>query len=389
MSQLRLRQIALAFFVGGLTLAHSPTKARPSLSSPTHSRKLVNDESLSVQPSSQAGASSLTNPSSGSTENASTAATGTSSSATDTTGTQTPSGLVGQVLPVTAVTAATQFIPLPQPSNSQNNMLQQLMQGLSGMGGNGASNRSSGSGYGSGSPSSSSSSPSSGSNFSPGGSSGGGGSRSDEVGSAAPLPADVQISGRNCSATATTWQPPTAGSFRTTSCFGYRRSTGSHHDGVDMVLEDRTIRPVAPGKIIEAKWRGAYGCQIIIEHETCPSAIGGTKCYSQYAHLKCESGFGPSCRCPASGNVGQKVNPCSKLGQMGQTGGNSTGEHLHLEVRTSSHSNAKDPVRDFKEWQAHTNYNYKQSNCGTVGKGGAPMRQQQFSHGGGSREGKK
>lgn len=385
MSRLRLRQIVFVFSIGGLILVHSSAKARPSSPSPTHSRKLLNDESLSVQPSSQAGATSLTNPTSGSTESASTAATGTGNSVTATTGTQTPSGLVGQVLPVTAATAATQFIPLPQQSNSQNNMLQQLMQGLGGMGGNGAGNRSSSSG--SGSPYSSSSNPSSGSGFSPGGSSGGGGSRSDEVGSAAPLPADVQVSGRNCSATATTWQPPTAGSFRTTSCFGYRRSTGTHHDGVDMVLEDRTIRPVAPGKIIEAQWRGAYGCQIVIEHETCPSAIGGTKCYSQYAHLKCESGYGPSCRCPASGNVGQKVSPCSKLGQMGQTGGNSTGEHLHFEVRTSSHGNQKDPVRDFREWQAHTNYNYKQSNCGTVGKGGAPKRQQQFSHGGGSSKG--
>lgn len=197
------------------------------------------------------------------------------------------------------------------------------------------------------------------------------GARNDETTptSNAPLPQDTNVRDRDCADTRKTWQPPTKERFRVTSCFGSRASKGGrHHNGIDMVMEgSASINPVAPGRIIQAGAAGGYGCQIVIEHDSCPAAIGGSKCYSQYAHLKKEGG-----RCP--GGVGQKVNACTKIATMGNTGA-SDGAHLHFEVRTGpSSSTARDPVTSFREWQAHSNYNYQGSTCGSVGNGRAPAK---------------
>ncbi|MEV3870173.1 M23 family metallopeptidase [Streptomyces sp. NPDC049906] len=99
------------------------------------------------------------------------------------------------------------------------------------------------------------------------------------------------------------------------------RASGSmwssgYHTGVDFSVPAGTpLKAVGPGTVVSAGWAGAYGNQVIIQH-----ADGK---YSQYAHL---SQLGVS--------AGQSVSGGQQIGLAGSTG-NSTGPHLHFEIRTS------------------------------------------------------
>ncbi|NJQ00287.1 transglycosylase family protein [Streptomyces zingiberis] len=99
----------------------------------------------------------------------------------------------------------------------------------------------------------------------------------------------------------------------------YRASGASwssgHHTGVDFpVATGTSVKAVAAGEVVSAGWAGAYGYQVVVRH-----ADGR---YSQYAHLS-----------QLSVRAGQQVGAGSQLGRSGSTG-NSTGPHLHFEVRT-------------------------------------------------------
>lgn len=110
---------------------------------------------------------------------------------------------------------------------------------------------------------------------------------------------------------------PVAGSYVTT---GYKAggslwSSGSH-SGVDFrAASGSPVVAVGAGTVVEAGWAGAYGNNIVIKMKD------GS--YTQYGHL---SSIGVS--------VGQRVTPGQQIGLSGSTG-NSTGPHLHFEVRTS------------------------------------------------------
>lgn len=98
----------------------------------------------------------------------------------------------------------------------------------------------------------------------------------------------------------------------------YGRS-GSHwshgHTGEDFTAASGTsVKAVAAGTVVKAGWGGAYGNEIVIRH-----ADGK---YTQYGHL---SKF--------STKAGAKVTAGQQIGLSGSTG-NSTGPHLHFEVRT-------------------------------------------------------
>ncbi len=103
---------------------------------------------------------------------------------------------------------------------------------------------------------------------------------------------------------------PTRG--RLTSGFGMR--WGRMHQGIDIAAPIGTaVNAADAGRVQFAGWRGSYGNLIIINHEN------GYQTY--YAHLN-------------SMNVkaGDRVFKGERIGGMGTTG-NSTGSHLHFEVR--------------------------------------------------------
>ncbi|UUN30488.1 peptidoglycan DD-metalloendopeptidase family protein [Streptomyces sp. FIT100] len=88
-----------------------------------------------------------------------------------------------------------------------------------------------------------------------------------------------------------------------------------YHTGVDFPVPTGTsVRAVAAGRVVSAGWAGAYGYEIVIRH------TDGR--YSQYAHLSA-----------LNVREGQQVNGGQRIARSGSTG-NSSGPHLHFEVRT-------------------------------------------------------
>jgi murein DD-endopeptidase MepM/ murein hydrolase activator NlpD len=108
------------------------------------------------------------------------------------------------------------------------------------------------------------------------------------------------------------WVLPVAG-FRLTAGFGDYGLWSSAHTGQDFAASYGTpVRSVGDGRIIFAAYDGSYGNKIVVEHED------GTVTW--YAHL---SSFERTGGVVQAGDV---------IGRIGSTG-NSTGDHLHLEVR--------------------------------------------------------
>ncbi|MFD5813687.1 transglycosylase family protein [Streptomyces sp. NPDC127038] len=97
-------------------------------------------------------------------------------------------------------------------------------------------------------------------------------------------------------------------------------ATGSHwskgyHTGVDFPVPTGTsVAAVAAGHVVSAGWGGSFGYQVVIRH-----ADGR---YTQYGHLSA-----------IAVKAGQSVVAGQRIGRSGSTG-NSTGPHLHFEVRT-------------------------------------------------------
>ncbi|TLS43627.1 LysM peptidoglycan-binding domain-containing protein [Streptomyces montanus] len=88
-----------------------------------------------------------------------------------------------------------------------------------------------------------------------------------------------------------------------------------YHTGVDFPVPTGTaVKSVAAGQVETAGWGGSFGYQVVIRH-----ADGR---YTQYAHLSA-----------ISVKAGQHVVSGQRIGRSGSTG-NSTGPHLHFEVRT-------------------------------------------------------
>lgn len=99
------------------------------------------------------------------------------------------------------------------------------------------------------------------------------------------------------------------------SYYGVRH--GSMHTGVDFAAPAGTyIYAWKSGRVIQACWSGGYGNFIIIQHND------GT--VSRYAHC---SGFAVV--------AGQQVTQGQLIGYVGTTG-NSTGNHLHFEIKINN-----------------------------------------------------
>lgn len=124
------------------------------------------------------------------------------------------------------------------------------------------------------------------------------------------------------------WQYPYKQGYVKTSDFGWRRLSGAddYHKGVDLVgAGNKQIYPINSGTVVYTKEsRSGYGNHILINH--------GNGIWSLYAHMS-----------KMYVQKGQNVSKNTILGVEGSTG-NSTGSHLHLEIRKSESGSQVNPV---------------------------------------------
>jgi murein DD-endopeptidase MepM/ murein hydrolase activator NlpD len=110
---------------------------------------------------------------------------------------------------------------------------------------------------------------------------------------------------------------PVQGNYRETSGFGYRSDPFNRrtafHEGADLAaFTGAPIISTAPGKVIFAGVKGAYGRTVEIDH--------GSGFRTLYAHMN-----------SINVKLGQEIAIGQKVGTMGSTG-RSTGPHLHYEI---------------------------------------------------------
>ncbi|MFB7654156.1 MULTISPECIES: M23 family metallopeptidase [unclassified Streptomyces] len=100
----------------------------------------------------------------------------------------------------------------------------------------------------------------------------------------------------------------------------------NRHTGQDFAVPVGTpVGSAGTGRVVQVSCGGAFGIQVVVQH------AGGY--YTQYAHLA-----------SVAVDQGDRVRPGQWIGQSGSTG-NSTGPHLHFEVRvTPEMGSALDPV---------------------------------------------
>ncbi|WP_404194732.1 transglycosylase family protein [Streptomyces tauricus] len=116
------------------------------------------------------------------------------------------------------------------------------------------------------------------------------------------------------SVTHTLTAPVSAGTGTPYHAAGSSWSKG-YHTGVDFPVPTGTsVKSVGAGSVVTAGWGGSFGYQVVIRH--------GDGRYTQYAHLSA-----------ISVKAGQSVGAGQRIGRSGSTG-NSSGPHLHFEVRT-------------------------------------------------------
>ncbi|HWM37401.1 MAG TPA: LysM peptidoglycan-binding domain-containing M23 family metallopeptidase, partial [Streptomyces sp.] len=119
--------------------------------------------------------------------------------------------------------------------------------------------------------------------------------------------------------------PVSSGTSTPYGASGGSWSSGKH-TGVDFSAPSGTsVKAVTSGTVVQAGWSGSYGNQVVLKHEDGK--------FSQYGHLS-----------SVSVRPGQQVSVGDQVGASGSTG-NSTGPHLHFEVRTSPvYGSDVDPV---------------------------------------------
>ncbi|MPY32002.1 peptidoglycan DD-metalloendopeptidase family protein [Streptomyces adustus] len=122
------------------------------------------------------------------------------------------------------------------------------------------------------------------------------------------------------------WVAPVA-EYRLSASFGSSGERWAHrHTGQDFAVPIGTpVRAVGAGRVVKVACGGAFGIQVVIRHD------GGYR--TQYAHLAA-----------VAIDPGDRVTTGQWIGQSGTTG-NSTGPHLHFEVRAGAESDsALDPL---------------------------------------------
>ncbi|MGW2826303.1 peptidoglycan DD-metalloendopeptidase family protein [Streptomyces sp. NPDC001443] len=132
--------------------------------------------------------------------------------------------------------------------------------------------------------------------------------------------------GRPAKSVTSAWVAPVA-EYELSARFGSRGERWAHrHTGQDFAVPIGTpVRAVGAGRVVKVACGGAFGIQVVIRHDD------GYR--TRYAHLAA-----------VAVDPGERVTTGQWIGQSGTTG-NSTGPHLHFEVRAGTESDsALDPV---------------------------------------------
>ncbi|MFH7596613.1 M23 family metallopeptidase [Streptomyces racemochromogenes] len=147
----------------------------------------------------------------------------------------------------------------------------------------------------------------------------------------AALQAQAKAQAAQAAAKAPLWDKPVA-SYTLSATFGKGGTMWAHkHSGQDFAVPVGTpVHAASAGTVVKAGPNGggdgpAYGNAIVVKH--------ANNTYSQYAHLS-----------KILVKVGQKVAVDEKIALSGNTG-NSSGPHLHFEIRTTpNYGSAINPV---------------------------------------------
>jgi hypothetical protein len=122
--------------------------------------------------------------------------------------------------------------------------------------------------------------------------------------------------------------------------YAWKGYESGHHTGQDFSAgEGAKVGAASGGTVIYAgDTGGPYGKQIIIDH--------GNGVYTQYAHLSV-----------VGVKVGDRVKPGMGIGAVGSSGTNSSGPHLHFEVRRggSSYGDDINPIKFLENHNADRN----------------------------------
>lgn len=123
------------------------------------------------------------------------------------------------------------------------------------------------------------------------------------------------------------WSAPVPGA-RISNPYGEpnREYAAGYHTGVDFAVDQGTpVLAVGDATVVSAGWAGSYGNQVVLLLEDGR--------YAQYAHLS-----------QLAVGAGDTVAAGRRIGASGSTG-NSTGPHLHFEIRTSNaYAAVTDPI---------------------------------------------
>ena len=118
-------------------------------------------------------------------------------------------------------------------------------------------------------------------------------------------------------------QAPFKSNYYISWTFGYYENYSTKkielHEGIDFAVRTGTpVYAAAAGTVVKAGWSGGYGYLVVIDH--------GNGYQTYYAHNSrlCVS-------------VGQSVSKGQNIAYSGSTG-NSTGPHLHFEVRINGNT---------------------------------------------------
>ncbi|UCM87280.1 M23 family metallopeptidase [Streptomyces marincola] len=133
------------------------------------------------------------------------------------------------------------------------------------------------------------------------------------------------------------WVAPIEEDYALTATYGNSGDRwASKHSGQDFAVDVGTpVRAVHEGTVVKAGGNGAgdgpaYGNAVVVKHDD--------DTFTQYAHLS-EVGV----------EAGQKVGTGEEIARSGNTG-NSSGPHLHFEVRTAAgYGTAIDPMAFLRE----------------------------------------